>query len=309
MSTAVALTAVGVDAGGSRTVAIASRGDEILRPYKGGAANPQLYGLERSARVIADAIRAATGGAAPAAAVIGVAGAGRRPVADALLATLSAQFPQTRIAVADDAHIALRGAIREGDGVALIAGTGSIAYAEIGDRRCRTGGYGYLLGDEGSGYAIGLAGLRLLLRSYDGRAPRDALTETLETEIGSAGSNDVLTYVYGEAPVATVAALAPLVLRCAQNGDRSANGIVQSAALGLFELLRALARAALPQSGEEQLPLVLAGGLLTERSLLTYVLETRIANELPALTIVRDGAAPHFGALAQARSLLEKSPP
>jgi hypothetical protein len=72
-------------------------------------------------------------------------------------------------------------------------------------------------------------------------------------------------------------------------------------------MLRALVRAALPpEPSEREIPLVLAGGLLRERSLLTFLLETRIANELPALAIVHDGAAPHFGALAEARSLLEK---
>jgi N-acetylglucosamine kinase-like BadF-type ATPase len=110
--------------------------------------------------------------------------------------------------------------------------------------------------------------------------------------------------------VATIAALAPLVLECAKNGDRAAIGIVQEAALGLFEMLRALTRTALPEKmAEGEVPLVLGGGLLVEHSLLTYLLETRIANELPVLAIVRDGAAPHFGALAQARSLLERAAP
>jgi glucosamine kinase len=302
------LIAVGVDAGGSRSVAIAMRGEELLRPYDGMAANPQLYGVDRSARAIVEAIRAACAGGMPAAVVVGVAGAGRPAIADALQAALRAEFPQARIAVVDDARIALRGAIAAGDGIVLIAGTGSIAYAEIGDRRYRTGGYGYLLGDEGSGYAIGLAALRLLLRSYDGRASADALTQALAARIGATSHGEVLAYVYeNAAPVATVAALAPTVLHLAAEGDRSASAIVQNAAIALFDMLRGLAAMtqAHPAAGCE-LPLALRGGLLTERSPLTYFLEMRIAHELANFAIVRNAAAPHFGALAQARSLLEK---
>ncbi len=308
MSTSRPLTAVGIDAGGSRTVAIAMRGGELLRPYRGAAANPILYGIERSARNIAEAIHAASSGEAPAAIAVGVAGAGQVATANELLAALALRFPGSRIAVTDDAHIALRAAVVAGDGVAVIAGTGSIAYAEIGEGRYRSGGYGYLLGDEGSGYAIGLAGLRSLLRSYEGRAPSDGLAEQIAKRIGASRQNDVLAFVYqSEAPVARVASLAPLVLQCANESDRVANRIVQNSALELFEMLRALLRMAgwATTSGKE-LPLVLCGGLLTERSLLSYLLEMRIANELPAVRIVRDATPPHFGALAEARALLEQ---
>jgi len=79
---------------------------------------------------------------------------------------------------------------------------------------------------------------------------------------------------------------------------------VQTAALELFELVRALCRAADVDS--RPLPLVFSGGLLRRNSLLTYLIETRIANELPHLRLIKDGPEPHFGALALARGLLHE---
>jgi N-acetylglucosamine kinase-like BadF-type ATPase len=234
---------------------------------------------------------------------VGAAGAGRDDVADALRAALEQRFPGSRVAVAGDAHIALRGAIPAGDGIVLVAGTGSIAYAEIGGRTYRAGGAGYALGDEGSGYAIGSAALKLLVRSYEGRTPRDPFLDALATRIEAENVHDVIAYAYATpAPIAAVAAVAPVVLEFANAGERSANKIVQAAALELFELVRAICRMA--GAGNAELPVAFAGGLLRENSVLTFLIETRIANDLPLLHVVKGGGAPHLGALAQARALI-----
>jgi glucosamine kinase len=94
--------------------------------------------------------------------IVAAAGAGRsRCTRDALLASLRLRtFPRRRphVAVEDDTRVALRAALPEGPGIVVIAGTGSVAYAEHGSTRtARVGGAGYLLGDEGSAFAIGLA--------------------------------------------------------------------------------------------------------------------------------------------------------
>ena len=99
--------------------------------------------------------------------VVGAAGAGDTVIASALESALRAYFPRGTIVVHDDAEIALRAAVPHGDGVVLIAGTGSIAYARVGEEVHRAGGYGYLLGDDGSGFAIGRAALAQMLRWYD----------------------------------------------------------------------------------------------------------------------------------------------
>lgn len=293
---------VGVDAGGSRTVAAAADGDASPRTVVGDPAGLSARGVEPAADAIARAVGRVLGDDRPAAIAVGAAGAGRLDVANALAAALRARFPGAPVAVTDDARIALRGALPAGDGIVLIAGTGAIAYGEFGERRCRAGGGGYALGDDGSGYAIGGAALKLLLRSFEGRSPRDPLLDAVAARTGVAGIDDLLTFAYANGtPVPTVASVAPIVLEFAGAGVRSALKIVQQAALELFDLVRTVWHA----SGEtSELPLAFSGGLLAANTQLSYLVEVRIGSELPQLRIVKNGGPPYLGALAEARALL-----
>jgi glucosamine kinase len=295
---------VGVDAGGTRTIAAVTRGDETPRTHAGPGANPNVVGVAAAVDAIATTVTALLNGDAPDAIVVGSAGAGRATTAEAMAVALRARFPGARVAVTHDLQIALRAAIPHGDGIVLVAGTGSAAYAEIDGRAFKMGGGGYAIGDEGSGYSIGAAALRLLRRAFEERAPHDALTRALVEFTRADNVNGLNAYAYEAASTPTaVAAVAPIVLERADAGERSAMKIVQPAALELFELVRALCRAAHVES--RALPLAFSGGLLQRNSVLTYLIETRLTNELPHMHVVKGGAAPHLAALAQARALLE----
>jgi N-acetylglucosamine kinase-like BadF-type ATPase len=295
--------AVGVDAGGTKTAVVYSVDGKRVRVDTHGAVSASLKGTEAAANAIATAIASTTDGAIPHAIFVGAAGAGRADVADGIRSALESRFANAKVGVRDDAYIALRAAIPEGDGVVLIAGTGSIAYAQRGNEGYRCGGYGYLVGDDGSGFAIGAAAIKHLLKSYDGRVSRDAFAEDLESHLDVRSLTDVLERVYrSAAPVGTIAGVAPLVLQMAQRSERIATRIVQSAALELFDLLKgAIKRAGL--SGTSA-PIALAGGLLSSNSLLTYLLETRILNEFTTMPIRKDNPEPCSGALAEAERLL-----
>ncbi len=294
---------VGVDAGGTATNVIAVKGDATIGEFVGDPANVRIAGVDDAADVIARAVGSALEGVAPAAVFVGAAGAGRDDLAQSLQRALSVRLPGVALGVSDDAFIALRAGVPSGDAMVLVAGTGSIAYAECDGRRFRTGGYGYLLGDEGSAFSIGAAALRMTLRSYDGRSPRDELIEAVEARLGATSAQAVLNEVYEMPhPTRRIAALAPDVLRLAGAGERGAAKIVQNAALELFDLLKSLVKSAGLQ--DREVPLVFGGGLLAQNSLLTYLLETRISNEMPFVHIVKGAPAPHFGALAMARNLL-----
>lgn len=295
--------AVGVDAGGTQTIAAAARGDEAARTHAEGGANPNVCGIDAAVETIARAITRVLQGDVPDAIVVGGAGTARTGVAEVMTDALRARFPSARVIVMHDLRIALRAAVPHGDGIVLVAGTGSAAYAEIGAERYHCGGGGYALGDEGSGFAIGAAGLRLLRRSMEGRAPSDALTQRLAEHTGARDPNDLSRFAYGaSSTVAAVASAAACVLESADAGERSAVKIVQTAALALFDLVRSLCRSAGAES--RALPLVFSGGLLRRNSLLTYLIETRVANELPKLEIAKGAPEPYLGALAQARALL-----
>jgi N-acetylglucosamine kinase-like BadF-type ATPase len=285
-------------------VAIAECGATLFEPFRDGPANPSSGGVERAAETIARAVAGALGQRTAHAVYVGAAGAWNESVAGALRDALAIRLAPARVEVSDDARIALRAAVPHGDALLLVAGTGSIAYAEIGERRFRSGGLGHTIGDEGSGYAIGLAALRLLGRAFDGRAPRDAMLDAVAAKLGATDAFGLVAAANAAGSAAAIASVAPVVIAAAGAGERSANKIVQGAALELFDLVRALVRTC--GAAERELPLVFAGGLLSENSLLSYLLETRVANELPHLHVLKGAPAPHLGALAAARRLADQ---
>ncbi len=294
-------TFVGVDAGGTSIECVVEQDGEV-RTARGEAANVRTAGVARAAERIAATVRSALRGDVFDALAAGAAGAGDFVLARALEVALRAYFPGAAVAVFDDAEIALRAAIPQGDGAVLIAGTGSIAYARVGEKAHRAGGYGYLIGDDGSGFAVGRAALAQMLRWYDGRAAHSELFDAISAQLGVHDAQELLRCVYGEPhPVAIVASVAPLVLDRAGAGDRLANKIVQPAALELVELLKALVRHAKIEARE--IPLVLAGGLFAQNSLLSYLVETRLLADLPLLHPIKSPPPPVHGALELARRM------
>ncbi len=295
--------AVGVDAGGSKTAVTYSIDGHCKGVWYGGSANPTVHGAERAGDSIAKTIELALDGALPGAIFVGAAGAGRETVADELKNALESRFAGANVEVRDDAYIALRAAVPEGDGTVVIAGTGAIAYAEKKGAGFRSGGYGYLFGDAGSGFGIGAAAVDRLLRAYDGRAPRDAFVDEIEAALEVGSLNETLQKIYGaESPARALAALAPIAIESAGRGDRTASRIVQQAALELSGLVKAaIASAGLAGSGA---PIAFSGGLLSASSVLTYLLETRLFNDFPDMPILKDNPAPSAGALCAAERLL-----
>jgi N-acetylglucosamine kinase-like BadF-type ATPase len=296
------MIAVGVDAGATSTVAALSREGVFVRDAVGPGGNATIVGVDDAADAMLQAIRRAAQGLLPDAIYIGAAGAGRSRIADPLAMLVCAAYPRAVVRVGDDTAIALRGAIPQGPGVVVIAGTGSVAYAENGERRARVGGYGYLVGDEGSGYAIGMAAVRAYTRVLDGRAPRDEVTDHVVRTLAATDRATLLAALYdGRVAPSTPAALAPGIIALADGGDRAATKIVQQAALDIAELVRGAARAVGLLDANPVI--ALAGGLLQENSVLTFLIETRINGDIAGATIVRRGDAPVRGALRLAESL------
>jgi len=296
------VVAVGVDAGGTTTRAAVSENGVPAGEAEGSGANATTVGVDDAADAIVTTVRKALEHRRPAAIVVGAAGAGRSTVAATLEELISSAFPAARVTVGDDAAIALRAAIPHGPGIVLIGGTGSIAYAENGERRARVGGLGYLAGDEGSAFAIGMAAVRLYGRVLDGRARADETTGVVARALDAPDRDAYLGALY-DAPLvpATIAALAPAILALAGSGNRVATKIVQQAGLELGDLLRSAARAV--DLVDSSPTVALAGGLFAENTLLTYVLELRIINELPGASIVRGGDGAAIGALRLAEAL------
>jgi N-acetylglucosamine kinase-like BadF-type ATPase len=295
------MIAIGVDAGGTSTVAAVSGRGTVVREATGPAANATTLGVAASAAAIVATMRAALGDEQPESVHAGVAGAARPDVARALEAAIAQAFPGARVAVTDDAPIALRAAIAAGPGAILIAGTGSVAYAENGDIHALVGGHGHLLGDEGSAFAVGMAAIRLHARVLDGRAAPDETSALVARTLHAPDRAALHTAIYADRlDPAAIAALAPSIVAFAGKGNRASTKIVQDAARDLGDLLKAALRAA--QLIDASAPIALAGGLLRDNSLLTFLLETRLTGDFTGSPLLRGGFQPVRGALRLAEA-------
>lgn len=160
-------------------------------------------------------------------------------------------LPLHRVAVGDDRGPALRGALGAGDGGVLHSGTGSFLGLQRDGAMAFAGGWGPVLGDEGSAQWIGRAALSAVLRVSDGVERDSALLGALRSRIG--GSADVVAFAARATP-AEFGALAPLVTAAGEVGDTQATSILRSGAAILSGQLRVL-------GWQSAMPIVLTGGL------------------------------------------------
>ncbi len=278
---------LGVDGGGSslRVVIV----DDALRErasVQGEAVNPGAVGQPVAAERIRAGVRAALAAAGLAAgdiagAGIGVAGAAAEHSAPWLRAALAPVLPGVAVYPSADTEIALVGARGRLDGLVLLCGTGSVAYGVSPDgRRQRAGGWGYLLGDEGSGYWIGMQALRMLTHYGDNRLSIvTRLPQVMMQAIAIAQPLDVIRWMYQQAGPHEVAALAQRVLTLADDGDAGAAAIITDAA----QHLCALARHVLAHLDLTPQAVVFAGSLLTHENALSRAVTASLG--LPAVPV------------------------
>jgi glucosamine kinase len=230
---------IGADVGGSKTAVGVSDGQTILARAEGAGAAVRLGRALVSASVIAEVVRKALAGAGLLSGdvlYVGAAGAGREPEREELRKALRGENLAPTVLVSTDIEIALAAVFDDGPGIVVSAGTGSVAVGrDRAGKRHRIGGYGWQMGDEGSGYAIGRAALGAVSRAVDGRSPRTALSERVLAATRSENFDALVRWAAGASP-AEVASLAPHVLDVAAHGDPLAQGICDYAARELTQL-------------------------------------------------------------------------
>jgi N-acetylglucosamine kinase-like BadF-type ATPase len=278
---------IGVDGGGSNLrVAVVSQDLTICGQSQTRASvNPNVVERETAAHSIQIAVRAALADARLpieqiSAVGVGIAGALSGDLPAWLQHTITAVVPQARVVPGADAEIALVGAHGERRGVLLIAGTGSVAYGINADGETAiAGGWGYLLGDEGSGYWLGLQALRAAVRAADGRGHTTSLSDALLNNLGLPDRSHLIEWAYrGEARTREIAAFAPTVLQHAEAGDHVARRLIEQAVSELALCVRAV----LHRLHQETLPIAFAGGLLETPNILSNMLCEQLGlNQFP----------------------------
>jgi N-acetylglucosamine kinase len=289
---------LGVDGGGSRTrCVIASLSGHILARGAGGPSNPLTAGVDGAAEAIQTAIGEASrrcGIKSFTASVMGIAGTERAPTIEALVTRLT-RHNLGDLTIIGDAKIALSGATGCRPGVVVISGTGSIAYGENErGETARAGGWGWRLGDEGSGYQIGNKALIAALRDHDGRDPKTTLTGKISEALSLGTLDDLVDLTYSKNMGSEeVAALASIVGEAAGKGDNVALRILEGAGVELGIAASAVIRR-LGLSGDFTVGLV--GGVFNLGPLIRESLERSVRRTAPACVISRPRFPPEVGA-------------
>src|SRR5262245_221724 len=226
---------LGIDAGGTKTVCLlADERGVAVGEGRGPGANLHVAGELALEKVVHEVMEQAIADRAivPAAICLGIAGVDREDEAQTVRAILRRIGFKSRTLVVNDALIALVAAAGDAPGVVIIAGTGAIVYGRNGSgEAARAGGWGHMIGDEGSGYWIGREALSAVMRAADGRGPQTQLRAEILTHFDVADVSRLLRFVYDRAqPRMAVAALGPLVQRVSEQGDAVATRILERAA-------------------------------------------------------------------------------
>lgn len=268
---------IGLDIGGSKTHAVLSDGHSVLAEAVVGSANLASVGEAAAAAQLAAAFAQLldTADSGPVDAVCaGAAGAGTPSEHDRLAGLIRRWVPRARVRVVHDTRLLLAAAGLD-HGVALISGTGSVAWATVPDGRwVQAGGWGYLLGDEGSGYALAVASVRHVLGRIDQGVGSDPLTDALLASCGLAEPGELLDHFYAHPERRYWAARSGLVFELAAAGDPVGRGLVTTSAGALAELVRTVCTR-LDTTG----PVLCAGGQLVYQRLLVEELSRQLAGD------------------------------
>lgn len=299
---------LGIDAGGTKTVGLlADEHGTVLAEARGPGANLQVAGELEVEKVLHFVMETALDGQTlrPGAVCLGIAGVDRADDLRTVGAIMRRISPGSRVLVVNDALVALEAGAPGSPGIVIICGTGSIAYGRNREgMAARAGGWGNIIGDEGSGYWIGQRAVSAVMRASDGRGPQTSLTGPVFAHFNVLNAGGLVHSVYGrDDGRRSIAMLGPVVEHAGASGDAVAAAIVDDAATELALAARSVAQR-LDMQGE-RLRFILAGGMFrvvpSLRDRLTIRLSDISAHALIETLTVEPAQGAVTLALAEAR--------
>lgn len=291
---------LGIDVGGTKTVCLLADDDErVIAEKRDEGANLQGAGelaLEKVLHSVMERTLEGTG-IAPSAICLGIAGVDRAADEATVRSIMTRIGYRARILIVNDALIALQAGVGESPGIVVVSGTGSIAYGRNNrGEASRAGGWGYVLGDEGSGYWIGRLALRAVVRHADGRGRVTSLTPALLNHFGVRRASELIHKIYHEEiNPRSIAAAARHVQRARDDGDVIASGILSRAADELIAAATAvMTRLELGGTG---FTFVLAGGMFHAVPWLCDQMQLLLPALSPGSKVMRLNVEPALGAV------------
>ncbi|MHB8066059.1 MAG: N-acetylglucosamine kinase [Ruminiclostridium sp.] len=300
---------VGLDGGGTKTeVIVSDLNGKVLSEFKSGAINisgESVKNVEQNLLNIFDTIACRIGSFDNCIYIcIGAAGISN-PSAKATLrkAVVNSGYAG-RLFMTGDHETALYGALGRADGIILIAGTGSICYAKNKQGlEKRTGGFGYLIDDGGSGYAIGRDILSAIVRAEDGRGKETMLKEMVFTQLNIMTIEELIGFIYDKATnKRDIAKIAPNLTIACNAGDSAALEIAVKCSCELMKLVMPIADKLDLYEGE----IAFAGSILQKDEYIRNLFVKRLRKTYPKMkwTYPQNGAA--YGAALMAIELAKK---
>ncbi|BAZ52046.1 ATPase, BadF/BadG/BcrA/BcrD type [Nostoc sp. NIES-4103] len=306
---------LGIDGGGSKTVCILMDDThQVLGRGVAGASNYQSIGIEAALQSIQTAIHIAVDNAQNltqpvniSAICLGLAGVSRPEdikVVKLLLKQLKNNknlpinwtLTESNIVICHDALIALVGGIGHPIGIVVAAGTGSIVFGRNHQGQTkRVGGWGYILGDEGSAYKIAIAGMQAALKSYDGREISTSLIASFKEHFRLASIEDLIEVIYRQdLGVKEIAALAPIVDLAAAEGDEVANKIIDDAVKELVKATSTVIEAIF--TFDSVVEVVTTGSVWQGRCKIQERFAISLAKIFPRIKVLFPESEPAYGA-------------
>jgi N-acetylglucosamine kinase-like BadF-type ATPase len=302
---------LGVDGGGTKTAyAVIDTAGRVRARHVGPSVSHLSEGFTRAAELLVDGIGRSLSTAAlqPADltfAFVGLPSYGEDSASTARMNALPlALLDVSRYRCGNDMVCSWAGSLACADGISVIAGTGSMAYGEYAGRSARAGGWGELIGDEGSAYWIAREGMNLFTRMSDGRAPRGRLHEMVRQQFGLSSDLDLCAHIYAEGASvrSAFAQFAVLMHEAAQAGDEQAGMIFHRAADELVQCVLA-ARRSLAAPDSVVLPVSHSGGVFRGAELLLNAFRAALGRQQPAFEYRAPQYPPEIGAALYAARL------
>ncbi len=292
----------GMDGGASKSVSIvADTSGNVLSRVESGPSNYQNIGEEKAKEAIEHAVQRAIEASRAKitefeVACLGLAGMDSQASYDLLYAIISDIEVFRKVQLLNDSEIGLAGATGCRDGIVVNAGTGSVAFGmnQRGEKR-RSGGWGYLIGDEGSAYDVSRRALMAAAKAHDGRGEPTLLLPMIVETLGLGQFEQIIELLYhkGMSPEA-LASLAPLVFKAAQKGDRVSQEILEYAGEELGVAAIAVARALGMESKEcEVVPI---GGMFRPHTPLYKSFARVLRRQVPDCRLIKPLFEPAVGA-------------
>lgn len=298
---------IGIDGGGSKTKCVLCDEElNILYETQSGPSNFLTIGTQKVSETILNLVKKCCENqnisfSQISKIVLGTTGAGRESDANKLAHSFNdlitaSNLSLKAISVVSDARIALEGAFSGLSGSILIAGTGSIMFGKDNKGNIyRVGGFGRLIGDEGSGLIIGRMGLNILAKCYDGRIPYNKLKDKIEKQFNITNQEQLISKVYSEE--FDIQKIAPLVINTAEEGDELCLEIIDKQTdelilhiLAMFNKLK-----------EDKMKIVFIGGTIDNENRYSNLLKEKIQLYLPQIIIQKADYPPEIGAVIMAK--------